>query len=113
MAGGSRPFTPCTPSTAQAAPLDSAAYVFWARGAWRKSFCNSSPPHGFLEATATVIMKTLISTLSILALTMTAVSLDAYPLDGSAWLTAAIVATLFGFAFNDSPRTVGLAPRER
>jgi hypothetical protein len=56
-------------------------------------------------------MKTLISTLSILALTVAAIALDAYPLDGGAWLTAAIVATLFGFALNDSPRAIGLARR--
>ncbi|HUJ44521.1 MAG TPA: hypothetical protein VLW52_13045 [Opitutaceae bacterium] len=56
-------------------------------------------------------MKTLIFTLSILALTMTAIALDAYPLDGSAWLTAALVAMLFGCAVNDSPRTIGAVRR--
>ena len=40
-------------------------------------------------------MKTLISTLSILALTLTAISLDAYPLDAGSWLTAAMVAALW------------------
>jgi hypothetical protein len=58
----------------------------------------------FLEATATITMKTLLSILSILVLTITAISVDAYPLDAGAWLTAAIVAALFGFALNDSRR---------
>ena len=55
---------------------------------------NFSPAPVFLEATATIIMKTLLSILSILALTVTAISLDAYPLDAGAWLTAAMVAPL-------------------
>ena len=56
-------------------------------------------------------MKTLISTLSILALTLTAISIDAYPLDAGTWLTAAMVAALFGLALNDSRRPAGLALR--
>ena len=65
----------------------------------------------FLEATTNIIMKTLLSTLSILALTVAAISLDAYPLDGGTWLTAAMVAALFGLALNDSPRAIGPARR--
>jgi hypothetical protein len=42
---------------------------------------------------------------------MTAISLDAYPLDAGAWLTAAMVAALFGFAVNDTRRSVRLVPR--
>jgi hypothetical protein len=56
-------------------------------------------------------MKTLISTLSILALTLTAISLDAYPLDAGTWLTAAMVAALFGLALNDSRPSVRCAAR--
>ena len=62
----------------------------------------------FLETTSIIIMKTLLSILSILTLTMAAMSLDTYQLDVGAWLTAAMVAAMFGFALNDtrrSPRT--------
>ena len=60
----------------------------------------------FLETTS-IIMKTLISILSILALTMAAMSLDAYQLDFGDWFIAAMVAVMFGFALNDTQR----APR--
>ncbi|HUL53268.1 MAG TPA: hypothetical protein VLT83_07660 [Opitutaceae bacterium] len=56
-------------------------------------------------------MKTLFSTLSIFALTLAATSLDAYPLDGGTWLTAAMVAALFGLALNDSRRSASGAAR--
>ena len=56
-------------------------------------------------------MKTLVSTLSIFALTLAATSLDAYPLDGGTWLTAAMVAALFGLALNDSRRATADAAR--
>ena len=65
----------------------------------------------FLEATSTIIMKTLLSVLSILVLTITAISVDAYPLDAGAWLTAAMVAALFGFALNDTRRPARLSPQ--
>ncbi|HUJ44522.1 MAG TPA: hypothetical protein VLW52_13050 [Opitutaceae bacterium] len=56
-------------------------------------------------------MKTLLSILSIFTLTMAAISLDAYPLDGGAWLTAATVAVLFGLALNDHRPSAPCAAR--
>jgi hypothetical protein len=64
-----------------------------------------------LESASIINMKTLLSILSILVLTVTAISLDAYPLDAGAWLTAAMVAALFGLALNDSQRAVRHSPR--
>jgi hypothetical protein len=69
--------------------------------------CNFPPGAVFLETTSIIIMKTLLSILSILALTMAAMSLDTYQLDVGDWLTAAMVAAMFGFALNDTQR----APR--
>ena len=65
----------------------------------------------FLEATSTINMKTLLSIIFILVLTITAISVDAYPLDAGAWLTAAMVAALFGFALNDTRRPARLSPQ--
>ena len=56
-------------------------------------------------------MKTLLSILSIFTLTMAAISLDAYALDGGAWLTAAMVAALFGLALNDRRPSARYAAR--
>jgi hypothetical protein len=50
-------------------------------------------------------MKTLLSILSILALTGAAMSLDTYRLDVGDWYMAALVAVLFGFALNDARQT--------
>ncbi len=58
---------------------------------------------GVFEATS-IIMKTLLSILSILALTAAAMSLDATPLNAGDWFVAALVAVLFGFALNDARR---------
>ena len=50
-------------------------------------------------------MKTSLSILSILVLTMAAISLDTHQLDVGDWFTAAMVAAMFGFALNDSHRS--------
>jgi hypothetical protein len=49
-------------------------------------------------------MKTLLSILSILTLTMTAMWLDACRLDAGDWFIALAVAGLFGMALNDGSR---------
>ena len=70
--------------------------------------CNFSPGAVFLETTSIIIiMKTLLSILSILTLIIAAMSLDTYHLDVGDWFTAAMVAVIFGFALNDTQR----APR--
>jgi hypothetical protein len=58
----------------------------------------------FLKTTSIIIMKTSLSILSILVLTMAAISLDTHQLDVGDWFTAAMVAAMFGFALNDSHR---------
>lgn len=50
-------------------------------------------------------MKTSLSILSILVLTMAAISLDTHQLDIGDWFTATMVAAMFGFALNDSQRS--------
>jgi hypothetical protein len=69
--------------------------------------CNFSRGAVFLETTSIIIMKTLLSILSILTLIIAAMSLDTYQLDIGDWFTAAMVAVMFGFALNDTQR----APR--
>jgi hypothetical protein len=69
--------------------------------------CNFSRGAVFLETTSIIIMKTLLSILSILTLIIAAMSLDTYQLDVGDWFTAAMVAVIFGFALNDTQR----APR--
>ena len=60
-----------------------------------------------MKTTSIIIMKTSLSILSILVLTMAAISLDTHQLDVGDWFTAAMVAVMFGFALNDTQR----APR--
>ena len=59
----------------------------------------------FLETTSIIIMKTLLSILSILTLILAAMLLDAYQLDFGDWFIAAMVAAMFGFALNDTQRS--------
>jgi hypothetical protein len=56
---------------------------------------------GVLKATSINSMKTLLSILSILALTITVMWLDAGRLDAGVWFLALAVAGLFGIALND------------
>ena len=67
--------------------------------------CNFPPGAVFLKTTSIIIMKTALSILSILVLTMAAISLDTYQLDVGDWFIAAVVAAMFGFALNDSHRS--------
>ena len=57
-----------------------------------------------LEVTLITPMKTLLSTLSILALTLTAMWLDTSRLDAAAWFMALAVAGCFGLALHDGSR---------
>jgi uncharacterized membrane protein YoaK (UPF0700 family) len=56
-------------------------------------------------------MKTLLSILSLLALTLGAIALGAYHLDFGDCSMAAMVAALFGVAFNDRSQAERLRPR--
>jgi hypothetical protein len=59
---------------------------------------------GVLEATSITPMKTLLSILSILTLTITVMWLDAGRLDAGVWFMALAVSGLFGMALNDGSR---------
>jgi len=59
---------------------------------------------GVLEATSITPMKTLLSILSILTLTITVMWLDAGRLDAGVWFMALAVSGLFGMAVNDGSR---------